>query len=79
MARTIGIPFVVSPKAKEKTMEMWRDQVHIREVFANGDNTLTICGIYRFVGNNPNAAPRCELEYFGTCEDPDGEVVNAMS
>ena len=60
---------------KTKEGKFWREQTHFCSKFANANDGLTLFGILRFEGDSPNAKQSSVLEFFGDCEDEDGELV----
>ena len=57
--------------------KLWREQVRFRSEFVStgANDRLTLSGILRFDEGLPNAKPSCVLEFFGDCENEDGELV----
>lgn len=59
----------------EKEPKSWREQVRFRSTFTSSNDRLTLSGILRFDEGSPNPRPSCVLEFFGDCENEDGEMV----
>jgi hypothetical protein len=55
--------------------KQWREQTHFCSQFSSGSDTLTITGIRRHEGDSPNGITTYTLEFFGECEDGDGELI----
>jgi hypothetical protein len=59
----------------KKEPKSWREQVRFRSTFTPSNDRLTVSGILRFDEDSPNPRPSCVLEFFGDCENEDGEMV----
>lgn len=63
---------------KKKEPRFWREQLQFVSEFKNAGDALALYGILHSEGGSPNAKLRAVLEFRGTCEDPDGELVTRI-
>jgi hypothetical protein len=60
---------------KKTERKIWRENTIFSSEFKDGTNCLRISVIHRYEGESPNANQHAFLEFFGDCEDGDGEIV----
>lgn len=60
---------------KKQEVDFWHEEIRFRSDFTNGNDKLTLFGTQHYEGGSPNAKHRSVLEFFGDCEEEDGEIV----
>src|SRR5580765_3141898 len=60
---------------KKTERKSWRENTIFRSEFKDSTNSLLISVIHRYEGESPNPNQLAFLEFFGDCEDTDGEIV----